>query len=179
MNPESPRHSPAPDTDRPHLVAPSLAYAESYARALRDYRDEGLRVYGTPGRVEEAIAYLLSKPHPQDDRKVPETVFWLVRGAEYLGTGSIRHYLNATLRAFGGHIGYKVAPMHRQQGHGTRILTLLLDEARRMDMTRVMITCDVKNSASRRIIEKHGGQLEDIRTITWHDHPFCRFWIDL
>ncbi len=56
-----------------------------------------------------------------------------------------------------GHVGYAVVPWKRQQGHATRALSLLLPLAHALGRTRLLITCDEDNAASRRVIEANGG----------------------
>ncbi len=58
-----------------------------------------------------------------------------------------------------GHIGYAVVPWHRQHGHATRGLALLLPLARERGLREVEITTDPDNRASQRVIEANGGQL--------------------
>ena len=43
----------------------------------------------------------------------------------------------------------------------------------RKNIHRVLVTCSIKNPASRVVILANGGQLEDIR------HETERYWIDL
>jgi predicted acetyltransferase len=63
-----------------------------------------------------------------------------------------------------GHIGYDVAPAARRQGHGTAMLRAALPIAAKLGLSQALITCDVDNIGSRRIIEANGGRLEDVRS---------------
>jgi predicted acetyltransferase len=72
----------------------------------------------------------------------------------------LRHSLNDFLRRLGGHIGYIVVPDHRGRGHATEMLRQGLDLARSMGLEKVLVTCDEGNVASRRTIEKCGGEYE-------------------
>jgi predicted acetyltransferase len=96
-----------------------------------------------------------------------------VAGEHYLGTVAIRHELTPELLVDGGHIGYHVSPAWRRQGHATRMLAAGLNEARRLGLSRVLLTCDPDNEASRKVIVANGGRPgetlgEDVR-----------YWIDL
>ena len=65
----------------------------------------------------------------------------------------------------GGHIGYAVVPEFRRRGYATTILDLSIQIARgKLDLTRILLTCDDDNIGSIRIIEKNGGILENIVT---------------
>jgi len=94
-----------------------------------------------------------------------------------LGAIALRHTLNQLLTDVGGHIGYSVRPSERRRGLATWALGLTLDEARKLGIDRVLITCRVTNVASARTIEKAGGVFEDVRG-TGPDQV-RRYWIDL
>jgi predicted acetyltransferase len=79
--------------------------------------------------------------------------------------------LTPRLRGFGGHIGYDVAPMARRHGHATRMLALALPIARELGIDQALLTCDVDNIASRKIIEANGGVLDNEAT------GRLRFWV--
>jgi predicted acetyltransferase len=166
------------------LIRPDVKYRRSYLQAVHElkvdnhHRYRNVDVDALESGFELFIASELSE-QPQSDR-VPDTIYWLVEGDEFIGRISLRHYLNEFLRRYGGHIGYEVRPSRRRQGHGTHMLALLLEKARQRGMERVMLTCDVNNLGSRRIIEANGGVLEDIQE--WPEvnpNPYCRYWIDL
>ena len=87
----------------------------------------------------------------------------LREGDQILGFLAIRHRLNRYLLEFGGHIGYSVRPSARGRGIATAALEQALVEARELGIERVLVTCDEDNAASRRVIEKAGGRVEDVR----------------
>ena len=108
---------------------------------------------------------------------VPESIYWLVEGDEYVGRVSIRHRLNDYLLNIGGHIGYYIRPRERGRGHGTQILRLALPKARALGIERVLVTCDITNVGSRKIIEANGGVLEnEVEQGEGLPHKL-RFWI--
>lgn len=102
---------------------------------------------------------------------VPCTTLWYVEGSEYLGRLAIRHRLTRWLLELGGHIGYDVRPSARRKGYATDMLRDALPIAKQLGIEDVLVTCDVDNTASRRVIEKNGGRLEDERG------GKLRFWI--
>jgi predicted acetyltransferase len=104
---------------------------------------------------------------------VPSTVFWYVSGEYYLGTLVVRHRLTPELADVGGHIGYHVVAPWRRQGHATRMLAAGLVECRRLGLDRVLLSCDVGNEASRRVILSNGGVPDGQR------QGEDRFWISL
>lgn len=80
-----------------------------------------------------------------------------------------------------GHAGYTVAPWMRRRGHATRALALLLHEARAQGLPQLILTTDLDNEPSQRVITANGGVLEgefDKGPVYGHK-PGLRFRIDL
>ena len=90
-----------------------------------------------------------------------------------VGFLNLRLRLNEHLRGHGGHIGYSVRPTMQGKGYATAMLKEGLLVAASKNIHRVLVTCAEDNSASRAVILKNGGILEDIRQGTE------RYWIDL
>jgi predicted acetyltransferase len=105
--------------------------------------------------------------------EVPSTVFWYVAREHYLGTLVLRHELTDELTQVGGHIGYHVVAPWRRQGHATRMLAAGLVEARRLGLSRVLLTCAEDNEPSRRVILANGGVADG--QVKGED----RFWITI
>jgi len=111
------------------------------------------------------------------DDRVPATFLVAIAGGELVGRVSVRHELNEFLANFGGHIGYGVRPAHRRRGYGGEILRQALIIARAVGIDRVLLTCDDDNGPSARVIERHGGVLEDVRPDP-SGPAKRRYWID-
>lgn len=92
---------------------------------------------------------------------VPSSTWFAVQGRTLVGNINVRHRLTPFLENIGGHVGYSVHPQHRNRGHATHMLALLLAKAKEMGLQRLLITCDDANAASARVIEKNGGLLSD------------------
>jgi len=101
------------------------------------------------------------KPAASVTSRVSQTSFWYVdaRG-ELIGTIRLRHALTQSLRSDGGHIGYDVRPQARNKGYATQMLHAVLEEARKLGLAEVLLTCAADNTPSARVIEKCGGILE-------------------
>lgn len=161
-------------TEAAHLVWPTTEVRESFL--VGELADCELR--GTPTEwLGPAAAdfddFVAVRRGVRTRWDVPSTVFWYVSGANYLGTLVVRHELTPELTEAGGHIGYHVVAPWRRQGHATRMLAAGLDEARRLGLATVLVTCDVDNEWSRRVILANGG-VADGRA-----RGEDRFWIDL
>jgi predicted acetyltransferase len=167
------------------LVRPSVAYRESFLAALREFHAEGRNLAFDYARLEGDFARFVGRLLSLEDRAslpphlVPETIYWLVADREFVGRVSLRHELNEALRIVGGHIGYEVRPSRRREGFGGAGLGLVLPKARERGLARVLVTCDADNVASRRIIERWGGRLEEEITLPGEPVAKRRYWIDL
>ena len=123
-------------------------------------RPEGFARY-VAWRLDRAL-----EESPRTHGHVPCTFFWVVDDEEpdtYLGSASVRHRLTPFLLEVGGHIGYSVRPSARRRGVATEALRLLLPHAAALGIDPALVTCDVDNIGSARVIEANGGVLEDVR----------------
>ena len=107
---------------------------------------------------ERSAFSFLERCGPQD-WMVPQTSYWLYDDEKPIGYGRIRHCLNDNLAKTSGHIGYAIRQTERKKGYGTKILPLLLEECKKLNIKQVQIGANSKNIASNRIIVKNGGIL--------------------
>ena len=94
--------------------------------------------------------------------KVPGLTYFCVREEDekLIGMINIRPTANEFLRKEAGHIGYCVRPTERRKGYGTQMLRLGLEVCRRVDIHRVVVSCDKLNPASAGVIRNCGGVLD-------------------
>jgi predicted acetyltransferase len=169
------------------LVDPHVRFHRSFLAAVDEFvaagedRYAGLLLYGSgrdgdreftreaiesPEGFEVLVGYLVgarSAFAPRPHGYVPFTELWLADGDEYLGRVSLRHELTDALLTWGGHIGYAVRPSARRRGLASQALRGMLLVAARRGIDPVLVTCDVDNVGSRRVIEGAGGEYEDTR----------------
>lgn len=164
------------------LERPSVAYRESFLAAIEEHREERLYAFLDPRDLSENFeTYIesLLAPTPPNSHLVPQTVYWGVDDEGYAGRIALRHSLNDRLKLLGGHIGYDVRPTRRRRGYASQMLHLVLDEARKVGLDRVLITCDDDNVGSYRTAESSGAWLERIGDVEGHQKPVRYYWIDL
>jgi predicted acetyltransferase len=174
----------------PELISPDPRMHRSFLAAIAEFKAEGRGQAGDRTMLGDEIRRLASRwadpvafaeyaarqramaleKTPRPPGFVPVTNLWWVDGDEFLGRIAIRHALTPILLEAGGHIGYDVRPTARRKGHATAMLRAALPITFGLGIDPALITCDVDNIASRRVIEHNGGVLEDQR------EQKLRFW---
>ena len=167
----------------PELIAPNASLHASYLEGWAEFAAEGRgaaddnsalghdfqrfgdRWSGAPGFAAfvEFLTQSAVDAGPRPDGRVPQTTFWYVDSDRYLGSIRCRHRLTPGLLEVGGHIGYDVRPTARMHGYATTMLRLVLPFAASVGIEQALLTCDLDNVASRKVIEANGGVLEDVR----------------
>ena len=180
----------------PAFARPDARFHESWLEALREYHGEGRHHeidedyfedpdefarycaavnagVERPGEPDFYFARLYGTRMPGEwvDGYVPQTVLWWAAGDEYLGRLSIRHRLTPHLLYHGGNIGFEVRPSARRRGHATAMLAAALPLAAELGIDPARVDCEVDNAASRLVIERNGGVLDEER-----DGSFF-FWV--
>lgn len=160
------------------LIKPTLKYKASFIRALKEFEKEG----GNEGDPNDVEGYIKQAKQYETGNKLPkgiarESKLWLVDKGQFIGRVGIRHTLNKKLKSFGGNIGYAIRPSKRKKGYGYKALELAIKKAKKIGLKKVLVTCNDGNTASQKIIEKHGGALKDKNT--WEGTLIRRYWIDL
>jgi predicted acetyltransferase len=108
------------------------------------------------------ITLLLYEKAPADEEKgyVPAYKYTIVKNGYPAGKCDIRIGDNDNTW-YGGHIGYEVFPEFRGHNLAAKACRLLKQVAAAHGMTRVYISCNPENTASRRTAESLGARLVD------------------
>ncbi|MBQ3234702.1 MAG: GNAT family N-acetyltransferase [Clostridia bacterium] len=104
-----------------------------------------------------------------EQSKYPSYQFILEDNDKIVGAVVIRPYLTKTLNEeYEGNIGYSVSPSERGKGYATKILSLAINEYKKLNpnSNEIYICCYKENIPSKRVIEKCGGVLvEELKGI--------------
>lgn len=101
-----------------------------------------------------------SKGENLSEGYVPQTHYLLMVDGLCVGFSKLRHYLTEALLEHGGHIGYGINPDERGKKYGNLILAETLKKAKEMELSKVLLTCEIDNIPSWKVIERNGGVLE-------------------
>ena len=110
--------------------------------------------------------------------KVPSHMYLAVRKSDgkIVGIIDLRHHINhPILGTWGGHCGYSVRPSERGKGYAKKMLHLNIQNAKKLGIPKLLITCDVTNEASEKTILANGGVFE--KTIDVDGSKMKRYWI--
>ncbi len=167
------------------LIKPNIIYKNQYKQMISRWNSSGLPLFpwilsvncdpfddylNLIDKIERGI--LITKEN------VNFSTYWLIkRNGEVLGASILRHKLSESNEFFGGHIGYGICPEYRNMGYGNKILELTLAEAKKRGIAKVVITCEINNIYSEKIIVKNGGKYDS--TIKFSDSLNKKFNIDL
>ncbi len=123
---------------------------------------------------------LLSSQLTCPDSMVPSDIYIAVgkRDKRIVGMIDLRHHINHPIMStWGGHISYYVRPSERNKGYATEMLRQNLLNCKKLNISRVLITCDEDNYASEKVILNNGGVFES--KILAGDFVKKRYWINL
>lgn len=172
--------------NRLKLVLPSPEYKEKLLDYRREFIENEESMHGTAGLenteiFEEWYNAFCDNLKEETVRKglVPATTYMVIsnENGRLIGMIDIRHRLNDYLLNFGGNIGYSIRKSERQKGYATEMLGLALEECAKLNIKKVLITCDKDNVASAKTIINNGAEMEN--EIPEGNRITQRYWITL
>jgi predicted acetyltransferase len=163
-----------------------LAHREAFQQMLEDYAAHDPQNGDFYARgLADFPAYVQSLDDEEHGialiaDRAPCSHRWLLDDAgAIVGIVRVRHNIkNKFLAEEVGHIGYDVPPSARGRGYGIACLQAGLEEARALQLERVLVCADTDNPASWRTIEHCGGVLEVERVSPHYKKMFRRYWIE-
>lgn len=158
------------------------AYIKSLLDMAEEFRAEGdprfdLLLDDADTFFDLLEGFAVGRDLPPD--RVQQTQFLLFSGDRLLGSARLRHYLIPVLHQDGGHVGYEIRRSERSNGYGTALLALMLNEARRIGLNRVLLTTARTNKPSIRVIEKNGGTPDGTSVSPHTREVMLRYWVTL
>ena len=154
-----------------HMTLCLVKLSDLYKKQLYDILDEWFAV------EEKIVPYAIRKTDYHDFEKylsslevnddsnglVPDSTFFCLDLERdiFVGAVNIRHYLNESLLLNGGHIGDGVRPSERRKGIASKMISLALDECKKLGIKKVLMVCDKNNVGSAKSIMNNGGVLEN------------------
>lgn len=168
------------------LVLPTKNYKTEIMNYKQEFIENNDSMDGTSGLVSaknfeewHQIVILNSNEETSNKEFVPATSYLAVSTDDerLIGMIQIRHRLNAFLLSKGGHIGYSVRKSERKKGYATEILSLALKKCEKLEIKKILLTCNKNNSASAKTIVKNGGVLEN--EFSQENQIIQRYWIKL
>lgn len=144
------------------LAQPSKKYQKSFENYVLAYKNIKDDFYFNKYKkaLENYQEYLVDLQNSSEGTNLPQgevatSVYWLVDKDEVVGVVRIRHQEVDCA----GHIGYDISPDFRNRGFGYQILKLALKKAKTIGIEDAVLTCNINNTASKKIIEKNRGIL--------------------
>jgi len=110
--------------------------------------------------------------------RVPSDTYLAVRQSDdrIVGIIDLRYHIDhPILGTWGGHCGYSVRPSERGKGYGKEMLRLNIQNARKLGIEKMLVTCNTDNLASEKTILANGGVFE--KTIDVDGAQMKRYWI--
>lgn len=154
-----------------YLVKPDLTYFEKYNEMMKEWVESNTQIapwfLDTPipsiEDFEKFIKHLDDCEFGRLDEKYSSTTSYFVvdETNKLVGAASLRHYLTVEGMNTWGHLGYGIRPAERRKGYATQTLKLMLEEAKKHHIHKILIGAHGSNIGSCKTIEKCGFKFEE------------------
>ena len=171
------------------LVTPTIEYADD----IMEFRRELLNAndvdsFAGCGALEDCLSakqWIDCIKEMEDEStcpvgNVPASTYIAIRECDnrIVGVIDLRHHIeHPVLNLWGGHMGYIVRPSERGKGYGKEMLKLNLENCRKRNMDKIMITCNATNKISETVILANGGCFE--KDVEVDGEIIKRYWVTL
>lgn len=182
-----------------NLVFPNKSHKEMYEKLIKEWWEKSAPETLFCADTFEWFLDLIEQDLVWRDNRVKSHFYFLFDDEikdDIIGWIQIRHKISlikisTEIKIEMWHIWYWIAPKFRKKGYATKMLKLALDKIKELwlDIDKVLITCDVDNIASAKVIENNGWIFEKVNLrnkkkildkfiiiktmkITYHSHSF-------
>ena len=176
-----------------YLELPSIEREKDAIEYIEEFYKYDSQIHGTgsldrelkKGKTYEEWLDNNIKLHEEDYASekglVPAYTYFLIRENDnkIVGMIDLRLWLNEYLRNIGGHIGYSIRPTERRKGYNKINLYLILKEAQKNNLEKVLITCADYNDGSRKTILSFDGRFEKTTFDESDNETMELYWIDV
>ncbi len=169
------------------LVKPAVEYAEDIMTYKEEFLQSGDSMAGCGSLRDQNTVEgwlheidLLENEETCPEGKVCSSTYLAVRVDDnrIVGIIDFRHHIDhPILGLWGGHIGYSVRPAERRKGYAKEMLKQVLQKCREHGLSKVMVTCDENNIASKKTIILNGGIFD--KDVLVDGETTKRYWISL
>ncbi|ADL50724.1 GNAT family N-acetyltransferase [Clostridium cellulovorans] len=164
------------------LTEPNEKYKRSFENYILAYKKINDENYFNKYKraLENFYEYLNYLKEHSEGKNLPQgyvatSTFWLIDREEVVGVVRVRHQEVDTA----GHIGYDISPDYRNKGYGFQILKLALKKAAKIGIKDAIVTCNIENIASKKIIEKNNGKFLETIFDEEEDEHLYKYSINL
>ena len=176
--------------NRLQLISPTMEYEEEiwqFRQEILD-SDDGEDQFAGCGCLRKCTSAKqwideqkkLESEETCPEGRVPSHIYLAIRvkDQKLVGIIDLRHHINhPILGLWGGHMGYSVRHKERGQGYAKEMLHMNLQNCRKLNIPKVMVTCSEGNRASEAVILANGGMYE--KTVEVEDEYIKRYWISV
>ena len=146
-----------------------------------DNNFEGLSNFKNIDDFHEFLLKIETNKHQEllPDNFSSQNTYCLFDEGRLIGGFNLRHNLVGNLINHGGNIGYLIRPSERRKGYGTKMLAFALVKAKELGLTKVLVSCEINNIGSSKVIENNKGIYENDYYDKLINKTFKRYWINL
>lgn len=164
------------------IITPTLEHKQKAIEYKQEHFDNGEGMlkgsswFHNYEIYEEWLNFIESLKNGKEPEYPPITTYFGICNSNIVGMINIKHKLTENWRE---NINYGVRPSERRKGYATEMLTLALNECRKVGLKRVSLSINKKNTGSAKAIIKNGGILESEYVEEDNGEIGQWYWIDV
>ena len=130
-------------------------YNQEYKKMYKEFKP-----FATKENFDDFLKKVEEAEMGINNNGLKEIFYFAIENDKIVGHGSIRlnPEIDKSVNIY-GHIMFGVVPSKRKKGYGTIICKLLIEEAKKIGLTDILITCNNDNIGSSKIIQNNNGKL--------------------